>query len=169
MAIGTRDSVIFSAEWQHLQTFSFGEISDTDMDISSWDISFPELEIGESDTFDLLVENNGQFPLGIPQPDINHSDFRAVNFPDYLDPGDSTIAQVIYTRSDQNASGVMQILSNDPDESEITVQLTGNYEGGIVGIEAPDFTLPIVANGSGDFTLSDHEGKIVVMAFFAPG
>jgi len=169
MAIGTRDTVIFSAEWQHLQTFSFGEISDTDMDISSWDISFPELEIGQSDTFDLLVENNGQFPLGIPQPDINHSDFRAVNFPDYLDPGDSTIAQVIYTRSDQNASGVMQILSNDPDESEITVQLTGNYEGGIVGIEAPDFTLPIVANGSGDFTLSDHEGKIVVMAFFAPG
>ena len=54
MAIGTRDSVIFSAEWQHLQTFSFGEISDTDMDISSWDISFPELGIGESDTFDLV-------------------------------------------------------------------------------------------------------------------
>jgi len=63
----------------------------------------------------------------------------------------------------------MQITSNDPDEPEIEIQLIGNYEGGIVGIEAPDFTLPIVANGTGDFTLSDHLGKIVVIAFFAPG
>ena len=169
MAIGAQDSIIFSAEWKHLQVFSYGEISDTDLDISSWDISFPILELGESDTFDIIIENNGQFPLGIPDPDINHPDFQAVNFPEYLDAGNSAVSQVIYTRSDQNASGVMQIVSNDPDEPEITVQLTGNYEGGIVGIEAPDFTLPIVANGSGDFTLSDNEGKIVIIAFFAPG
>ena len=63
----------------------------------------------------------------------------------------------------------MQITSNDPDEPSIQVQLIGNYDGGIVGIEAPDFTLPIVANGSGNFTLSDHLGQIVVLAFFAPG
>jgi len=63
----------------------------------------------------------------------------------------------------------MQITSNDPDEPSIQVQLIGNYDGGIVGIEAPDFTLPIVANGSGNFILSDHLGKIVVLAFFAPG
>ena len=63
----------------------------------------------------------------------------------------------------------MRITSNDPDESEIEVLVVGNYEGGIVGLDGPDFTLPIVANGSGDFTLSDHLGQIVVIAFFAPG
>ena len=134
MAIGARDYVIFSAEWQHLQTFTFGEIVDADLDISSWD-----------------------------------ADFSATNFPEYMEPGDSATAQIIYTRSNQNASGVMQITSNDPDEAEIQVLLLGNYEGGIVGIEAPDFTLPIVANGTGNFTLSDHLGQIVVLAFFAPG
>ena len=70
MSIGARDSVIFSAEWQHLQTFSFGEIENADMDISSWDISYPALEVGESDTFELLIENNGQFPLGIGVPSV---------------------------------------------------------------------------------------------------
>jgi len=169
MSIGARDSVIYSAEWQHLQTFSFGEIEDADMDISSWDISFPALEIGESDTFELLIENNGQFPLGITPPSITHGDFSAPNFPEYLDIGDLATAQIIYTRSNQNASGVMQITSNDPDESQIDVLLVGNYEGGIVGIEAPDFTLPIAVNGTGNFTLSDHLGQIVVLVFFAPG
>lgn len=169
MAIAARDSVIYSAEWQHLQTFTFGEINDADLDISSWDIAFPALEMGESDTFGLLIENNGQYPLGFTNPFLNHSDFQAANFPEYMDMGETVLAEVIYTRSNQNASGVMQISSNDPDEPEIAIQLVGNYEGGIVGIEAPDFSLPIVTNGTGTFTLSDHTGQIVVIAFFAPG
>ena len=169
MAIGARDSIIYSAEWQHLQTFSFGDIQEGDLDVGSWDISYPNLEIGQSDTFDLLFENNGQSPLGLYPPFINHADFQSINFPEYLGPGDTSIAQVIYNRSSQNASGVMQITSSDPDESQIDILLVGNYEGGIVGLPAPAFTLPIAANGSGDFLLSDYLGQVVVVAFFAPG
>jgi len=169
MSIGARDSVIYSAEWQHLQTFSFGEIEDADLDISSWDISFPALELGESDTFELLIENNGQFALGISTPYLNNNDFSILNFPEYIEPGYTSSAHIIYTRSNQNASGVMQITSNDPDEAEIEILVVGNYEGGIIGLDAPEFTLPIVANGSGDFILSDYQDKIVVIAFFAPG
>ena len=58
---------------------------------------------------------------------------------------------------------------NDPDETEIIIQLVGNYDGGIVGIDAPGCSLPVVANGTGNFVLSEHIGKIVVIAFFAPG
>jgi len=169
MSIGAKDSVLYSAEWQHLQTFSFGEVEDPDLDISSWDISFPALEIGESDTFELLIENNGQFTLGLSSPYINNTDFMLLDFPEYVESGDTSIGKIVYTRSDQNASGGLQIASNDPDESEIEVLVVGNYEGGIVGVEAPDFTLPIIANGSGNFTLSDYLGKVVVIAFFAPG
>lgn len=169
MAIATKDSIVFSAEWQHLQTFIYEQITDPDLDISSWDISFPALEIGESDTFDIVIENNGQFPLGIAGPSPSHPDFQVVNFPEYLDVFESRVSQIVYTRSDQNASGTMALLSNDPDETEIVIQLVGNYDGGIVGIDAPEFSLPIVANGNGDFTLSDHIGEIVVLVFFAPG
>ena len=169
MAIGAKDSIVFSAEWQHLQTFSYGDIEEADIDISSWDVSFPLLEVGQSDTFELVVENNGQFPLGFSPLFINHSDFQTLDFPEYMEQGDTALTHIVYTRSDQNASGIMRITSNDPDESEIEIQLVGNYDGGIVGQIAPDFTLPIVASGSGDFTLSDHLGQIVVIAFFAPG
>ena len=169
MAIGAKDSIIYSAEWQHLQTFSFGDIQEGDMDISTWDMSYPNLEIGQSDTFDLLIENSGQSPLELDPPFINHADFQAINFPEYLETGDTSIAKIIYTRSSQNASGVMQVTSSDPDESPIDVLLVGNYEGGIVGLPAPDFTLPVVANGSGDFVLSEYSGQVVVIAFFAPG
>jgi len=34
---------------------------------------------------------------------------------------------------------------------------------------APDFNLPIVANGSDYFQLSSHFGEIVVITFFSPG
>ena len=169
MAIAARDSFIYSAEWQHLQTFRFGDINDADMDISSWDIAFPALEMGTSDTFELLIENNGQYPLGLIAPSLTHNDFYVVDFPEYMEPAESTAAKVIYTKSNQNASGIMQISTNDPDEPHIFVQLVGNYEGGIIGIDAPEFSLPIVANGTGTFTLSDHLGQIVVIAFFAPG
>ena len=169
MAIGAKDSIVFSAEWQHLQTFSYGDIEEADIDISSWDVSFPLLEVGQSDTFELVVENNGQFPLGFSPLFINHTDFQTLDFPEYMEQGDTALTHIVYTRSDQNASGIMRITSNDPDESEIEIQLVGNYDGGIVGQIAPGFTLPIVANGSGDFTLSDYLGQIVVIAFFAPG
>ena len=125
--------------------------------------------MGTSDTFELLIENNGQHPLGLIAPSLTHNDFYVVDFPEYMEPAESTAAKVIYTKSNQNASGVMHISTNDPDEPDILVQLVGNYEGGIIGIDAPEFSLPIVANGTGTFTLSDHMGQIVVIAFFAPG
>ena len=169
MAIATRDSIIFSAEWQHLQTFSFGEIQQADLDISSWDISFPLLEIEESDTIDLVFENNGNSVLNISNFYINHSDFEIINLPDIIYPEEIIPAKLIYTKSDLNASGILQLSSNDPDESEIEISLVGNYEGGIVGASAPDFTLPIAGNGDGYFNLNEQLGKIVVIAFFAPG
>ena len=44
----------------------------------------------------------------------------------------------------------------------------GNINGANVGQQAPDFNLDIVANGNGNFQLSDHLGSVVVMAFFSP-
>ena len=169
MAIGTNGSTIYSAEWQHLQTYSYGEILGADIDISHWDISFPQLEIGQKDTIQLVLESSGQFPIGMNQASLTHSDFELLHFENYIEPGDSLFTEIVYTRSDLNASGILQISSNDDDEPAIDINIIGNYDGAMVGEDAPDFTLPIVANGSGDFTLGNHIGQIVVVAFFAPG
>ena len=40
--------------------------------------------------------------------------------------------------------------------------------GANIGDVAPDFSLPIIANGVGIFNLSDYLGEVVILAFFAP-
>ena len=47
MAINAKGNVIYSAEWRHLQVLEYGLISGPDLDLSSHDISFPEINIGE--------------------------------------------------------------------------------------------------------------------------
>ena len=47
-------------------------------------------------------------------------------------------------------------------------ETNGNIDGANIGELAPDFELDYVANGSGNFKLSDHVGNIIVLAFFAP-
>ena len=47
----------------------------------------------------------------------------------------------------------------------VTWEYLGNSSGPAVGEAAPDFTVPTW--GQGDFTLSDHKGKIIVLDFWA--
>jgi len=83
-----------------------------------------------------------------------------------------TSTKSIYTKSGQNATGIYNIPSNDPDESQLSCDILGNYDGVNVGMTAPDFTMPIIANGTGNFNLNYHwsnAGEIVVISFFSPG
>ena len=45
-------------------------------------------------------------------------------------------------------------------------ETNGNIDGANIGEPAPNFNLNYVANGNGNFQLSDHLGKIIVLAFF---
>lgn len=47
----------------------------------------------------------------------------------------------------------------------VTYEYLGKRSGPAVGEAAPDFTVPTW--GQGDFTLSDHKGKIIVLDFWA--
>ena len=75
---------------------------------------------------------------------------------------------ISYAAESNNASGSYRIFSNDQDESEIICETNGNINGANVGDQAPNFELPIIANGEGAFQLSNYLGKIIVLAFFAP-
>ena len=76
--------------------------------------------------------------------------------------------EIVYNASNANASGSYRIYSNDPDEPEIICETNGNIDGANIGEPAPDFNLSYVANGNGNFQLSDYFGEVVVLAFFAP-
>jgi len=172
MAINTKGNVIYSAEWRHLQVLEYGSISGPDLDLSSHDISFPEINIGEQDTMLLYLTNNGSESLVFDYDYFSHADFSTSTELNTLAAGDSIVVDIIYTKSGQNATGVYNIPSNDLDESQLSCDILGNYDGVNVGMTAPDFTLPIAANGTGNFNLNQHwssAGEIVVIAFFSPG
>ena len=172
MAINTKGNVIYSAEWRHLQVFECGSINGPDLDLSSHDISFPEINIGEQDTMPLYLTNNGTADLVFDYDYFSHPDFSTSTELNTLAAGDSVLVDIIYAKSGQNATGVYNIPSNDPDEPQSSCNILGNYDGVNVGMIAPDFTLPIAANGTGNYNLNQHwseGGEIVVITFFSPG
>ena len=167
MAIATKDNFIFSAEWNSVQVFEYGEIEGADLDLNTYELNFPYVEIGNSYTMPFEVTNNGNSVLEFGNIFTTNLEFSVSDFTSLM-PGESQIIDVTYTATENNASGGLRIWSNDEDESDIVCETNGNIDGANIGVAAPDFELEIVANGEGAYRLSDHLGEIVVLAFFAP-
>ena len=168
MAIATKDNYIYSAEWASVQVFEFGEIDGPDIDLSTYELNYPYVEDGSSQSLFVDVINNGNQILDISDNYTTNSEFSIINPLTSLEPGDSQIVEIEYFANSENSSGSYRIFSNDLDESEIICETNGNINGANVGQEAPDFNLEIIGNGNGTFQLSDYLGSIVVIAFFAP-
>ena len=168
MAIAAKEEFIYSAEWASIQVFEFGEISNSDIDLSTWELNYPYVENGASYSLSLDIINNGNTALTNIDNYTTNSEFIVVNPLTSLGPGEIQTVEIIYNASNSNASGAYRIYSNDPDEPEIICETNGNIDGANVGEPAPDFELNYVANGTGSYKLSDHLGEIVVLAFFAP-
>ena len=114
------------------------------------------------------VTNNGNSNLIISDNYTTNSEFVVENPLSQLAPGESQTVEVTYFANENNASGSYRIFSNDSDEPELICETNGNINGANIGQAAPDFDLEVVANGSGNFQLSDYLGSVVVIAFFAP-
>lgn len=168
MAIATKDEYIYSAEWASIQAFKFGEISGADIDLSTLELNYPFVENGDEYTLSLTVMNNGNSQLIIEDDYTTNSHFQFVSGLNNLQPGESQIIDIVYTASNLNSAGVYRIYTNDEDEHLVMCETNGNNDGANIGEPAMDFNLEIVANGEGNFQLSDQLGKVVVIAFFAP-
>ena len=167
MAIATKGNYIYSAEWASIQVFEYGEVVGSDVDLSTYELNYPFVENGESYTLSLDVINNGNQVLNVIDAYTTNNEFTYTSLNNLL-PGESQTIDVTYTANSNNSSGSYRIFSNDPDEEQLICETNGNINGANVGDIAPNFNLPIIANGSGSFELSDYLGKVVVLAFFAP-
>ena len=167
MAIATKDNYIYSAEWASVQIFEFGEVQSSDIDLSAYELNYPFVDNGDSYTLPLEVTNNGNSTFIVNEAYVTNNEFYPSNLTN-LNPGETQIIDVIYTANAANASGSYRIYSNDPDEPEVLCETNGNIIGANIGDQAPDFNLNIIANGNGNFQLSNHIGEVVVLAFFAP-
>jgi hypothetical protein len=114
------------------------------------------------------VINNGSSTLNIVDDYVTNSHFEIVNQLNDLEPDQSQTVEIIHNASDLNSAGAYRIYTNDPDQSMVMCETNGNIDGANIGEPAIDFELDYIANGEGSFRLSDHLGKVVVIAFFAP-
>ena len=167
MAIAVKNNYIYSAEWNSVQIFEYGEIDGPDLDLSTYELNYPYVENGQFYTMSLNVENNGNQVLNIIDAYTTNNEF-SYSVLNNLSPGESQTVDIIYNANSNNSSGSYRIFSNDNDESEVICETNGNIDGANIGDIAPDFDLDIIANDSGSFQLSDYIGKVVVLVFFAP-
>ena len=168
MAIAAKDSFIYSAEWASIQAFEYGEVSGADIDLSTLELNYPYVNNGESYSLSIEIMNNGNTTLLIQDNYLTNNHFEIVNELNDLEPNQSQVIEIIYNASDLNSAGVYRISTNDSDQPLVICETNGNIDGANIGEPAIDFELDYVANGQGIFRLSDHLGKVVVIAFFAP-
>ncbi len=169
MATGTPGGRYFySAEWSKLRVYEYGTIASADLDISPMHVRFPHLETGQRATKTVTLTNNGNTRLDITSLGTSHEDFSVSPSITAIPAGVSDTLTLTYTANASNAHGNLSIVSNDPDENVKAVELLGNAQYHVEpGEPAPEFSLPVVANGSGQVQLSDQKGTVIVLAFFA--
>ena len=115
-----------------------------------------------------VISNAGGAPLSISGWQCSSAAFDCDLGPTVLDPGESMEVTLSYDGSAFGASAVLGILSNDPDEDPLPIQVFGDTAYLDPGEEMPDFELeglvrdPVTGVlGSYHFRLSEHRGKVV--------
>ncbi len=167
MGVSTKGDFVYSGEWASVQVFEYGQIDGPDIDLSTYELNYPYVENGDVYTMTIDVTNNGNSPVNIIDAYTTNNEFEYTELNDLL-PGETQSIDITYTANAINASGSYRIYSNDPDEYEVICETNGNINGANIGDDAPNFNLPIIANGTGTFVLSDYLDQVVVLAFFAP-
>lgn len=168
MCVAMRSDTMLVGDWGIFRTYHYGTVTGPDLDIVPRYVQFSVTQVGSSRTEILQFINTGQQPVDFGTIQILNPNYTLDYNGADLAPDDTVASTLTYTPTD-STSGTSQIRvnSNDPDETLITISLTGNPPpGGVsIGNPAPDFTLPV--HGGGTWQLADYRGRIVVMCFFA--
>jgi hypothetical protein len=166
MGVEVAGDNIYVAEWSQLYIYRFGQISGADLDIDLVDINFPRTNIGESYDTTIVLSSNGMSTLTVDSITISLDDFTIDVTPPFdILPGSDYPVSITYTPTDDAGFQHMRIYSNDTDDTTIQIDLLGNNPDLNVGDPAPDFTLPVLDDGH--VTLSELQGSVVVLSFFA--
>ncbi len=168
MCIAMRNDSIVVGDWDVFRAYHYGIISGPDLEVSPRDIVFPATTVGSSRTETLTYTNYGGQNVVFSAVNINNPNYSLALDQSPLPPGQSRNAILTYTpTTGQTGTGQINNQTNDPDEPNLRLSLTGNPPpGGVaVGNAAPDFTLNVFSGGT--WTLSQFHGRIVVMAFYA--
>lgn len=89
-------------------------------------LDFGQIPLGASNTQTLEVSNTGYDILGISETTFSNPDFSLISGSASINPGESALFSILFFPSTNGIiTGNMVISSNDPDNPEVTVSLSG--------------------------------------------
>ncbi|MCP4249039.1 MAG: choice-of-anchor D domain-containing protein, partial [bacterium] len=110
--------------------FAFADMSVTDaadLDLSAQTLDFGPVFVATADTLALLAINAGVLPLAVSQLQVNGASFSCDSTALALDPGESTHVPIVFAPlAGGPHAATLRLISNDPDESDLVVQLLGD-------------------------------------------
>jgi uncharacterized protein (TIGR02145 family) len=122
--------------------------------LSVGSLDFGTLKVGGTTTQTVAVSNTGYDVLEIIEATFSNPDFSLITGASTINPGESAPFEIIFAPSVTGLiSGILTISSNDPDQTEVTIDLSGSAY-----LEVPQ---NLIANVVGhDVTLTwDHPFK----------
>ncbi len=129
-------------------------------------IDFRSVSAGSSETRVIVLRNNGAQPLEITSLATDHPAFAVPSDAITIAPGAGEAVEIEFAPTD--ATGVTSnliVASNDPDEPEVLVPLTGNVPGALIG--EPVVPFHAVAVDGRTWRPQDLEGQVILLAYFA--
>ena len=169
MTVAAENNTFFVGDWSAFRIYQFENFPVPDVNVDPLNLSFGTIELGNSQSLTFRVENVGQEPLTVTELEAVGSGFSVESASFTLNPFEDREFTATYTpvSNNDNASGFINIKSNDPDEPEKILPVSGGNRVVGVGDVPTDFTLVDFQGQS--FNLQDHinQGLIVVLAFYA--
>lgn len=167
MGIDAVGIMSYVSDWSTFRVYRYGPTEDPDIYLPYTEINLGDVEVGEfADTLAPLV-NTGGVTLTVDNIYSSNPDFSIQPDSFTVAPSDTQDLQITFHRSfESSTSSVFNISSDDPDESNRTLRVEITDAGSLQeGEPAPDFTLNDLDGLP--HSLSDFQGQVVLLAFFA--
>ncbi len=171
MGLAAEGDLVVVADWSRIRLYRYGPTTRGDIDLSVDGIAFGNVPVGATVDTTFTVSNSGGGPINVTEV-IDFGDNFVVQPPNAFTvaPGESHEVTVSFTHAEPGYDATfMRVDSDDVDEWRVTLPLTAddNPNSLDIGEQAPDFSL--TDRDGVVHRLSDYEGRIVVLAFFANG
>ncbi len=166
LGVAARDGVVFAGEWTGFYSLRFhADRSAPDMFVSERSIEFGNVAPGQQDAIAVVVGNQGTEDLVAWQVEVS-GPFTIDHDSAVIKPGELEVFELLFEPSeDSQQSGQLTIWSDDPDDQPLVSNVTGNRPGVGVGDEPPSVTVQLLDGGT--WQLDEHQGEVVLLAYFA--
>ena len=164
MAVTAVGTTAYVADWKTVDIF---EVEPTVLAADADPERDEYIFVGSTQEMTVELANRGGAPLIVSGVSVDDPRLEVLVDTLEIAPGDTGRLRLVFTNDGEPLEATLCLSSNDPDEPVQTfpVSSTSSDPNAMVGLEAPDFTLPDLEGES--HALSQQLGNPVVLCYFA--